>query len=1161
MLTNKETPSILVVEDETVIATDLAKRLIQLGYAVCGRANTTDAALELVREHRPDLVMMDVALGGAMGGIEAAELIREQWNIPVVFLTGIADDDRIKRAKLTYPLGYLLKPFQERELRITVEMALYVADVDKEKRRAETALQESEAKFKLLYQQAPLPYQSLNEEGDFIEVNQSWLNTLGYTRDEVIGRNFGDFLHRDWVDHFRENFPRFKAIGEILGVEFEMVKKDGSTILVAFNGKIGRDDQGRFRQTHCIFRDITDQKIAEEALRESEAKYRLLADNIRDTIWIRDMDQNLTFVSSSTERLRGYAPEEVLTQSLDEILTPDSAKLARDTYDRMVRQNQEEDNPPDEYTMALEHRCKDGRTVWLEVRISYIRDSEGKPVGILGVNRDITDRQKAMESLRYERDMNERVMETSPAGIVHVNADGQVVYANKRAEDILGIQLSESVERTYDDPAWKVTGFKGEPFPNENLPFQIVKRTGKPVFGVRHAIEWPNGRRVLLAINAAPLFDKSGLFEGMVATIEDITDHWKTKEEYETLFREMLDGFALHEIICDSKGKPVDYRFLAVNPAFERMTGLKGESIIGKTVLEVLPGIEPYWIETYGNVALTGEPVFFENYTQGLDKYFQVTAYQPVPNRFACIFSDITDRKKAEAELRMSEERFSQFMHNYPGVAFIKDDKGRYVYANRSYGTENDPSPEARIGKTDREIFPPEIADLYMENDRIVYETGKPVEVVEKAYQNNEVRHQIVNKFPIEYGNNKTFLGGLTLDITERIRAEEEKEKLQIQLQQAQKMEAVGTLAGGIAHDFNNLLQAISGYSELLVMDKEEQDPDYGNIIAIQEAGLRASNLVRQLLLFSRKADTERKPVDLNHEIEQARKMLERAIPKMVKIHVHASGRLWPVNADPVQIEQIVLNLGINAADAMPDGGTLLIETENVTLDREYAHTHLDSNAGRYVLLTVSDTGHGMNEETAKKIFEPFFTTKEIGKGTGLGLASVYGIVKSHSGHISCYSEEGQGTVFKIYLPAMEQIGGAPVTNASLGLHVGGNETILLVDDDESIRGFAGQTLQRFGYTVLAASTGEEALEIFSGKPGEIDLVIMDIGMPGMGGHKCLAELLKIDPSAKVIIASGYSINGQVKKTLDAGAVGYIGKPYQLAVLLEKVRDVLDKKE
>lgn len=400
----------------------------------------------------------------------------------------------------------------------------------------------------------------------------------------------------------------------------------------------------------------------------------------------------------------------------------------------------------------------------------------------------------------------------------------------------------------------------------------------------------------------------------------------------------------------------------------------------------------------------------------------------------------------------------------------------------------------------------------------------------------------------------------LAIDITDRKKAEEERQLLQVQLQQAHKMEAVGTLAGGIAHDFNNLLQAINGYTQLLLMGKDENDKDNTKLKAIQAAGERAADLVRQLLFFSRKVEAAYRPVDLNREVEHAKRMLERTIPKMISMELHLDSRLWTINADPIQMEQILLNLGTNAADAMPDGGKLIIETDNAILDEEYAKQHLGARSGNYVLLTVSDTGHGMDKECVAHIFEPFYTTKGIGKGTGLGLASVYGIVKSHDGYIMCYSEVDCGTTFKIYLPAVDQAAPAKVDAViSKPLH-GGSETILLVDDEDSIREFAAEVLLEFGYKVIAASSGEEALEIFSNKYNEIDLVIMDIGMPGMGGHKCLLEILQVDDSARILIASGYSINGQVKATLQAGAAGFVGKPYQMNEFLSTVKKVLDEK-
>jgi CheY-like chemotaxis protein len=278
----------------------------------------------------------------------------------------------------------------------------------------------------------------------------------------------------------------------------------------------------------------------------------------------------------------------------------------------------------------------------------------------------------------------------------------------------------------------------------------------------------------------------------------------------------------------------------------------------------------------------------------------------------------------------------------------------------------------------------------------------------------------------------------------------------------------------------------------------------------------------------------------------------------MIDINLHLERELTPVTADPVQIEQVLLNLGTNAADAMPDGGTLVIETENVTLTDDYLDSHVGARAGEYVLLSVSDTGEGMDKDIVEHIFEPFFTTKEFGKGTGMGLASVYGIVKSYGGYISCYSEVGQGTTFKLYLPAAERQAVPEEKNTEGDLPRGGTETILLVDDEEIIRTFASAVLRRFGYRVFPGTSGEEALEVLGRTEEKIALVILDLGMPGMGGHKCLQWIRKNSPLAKVLIASGYSMNGQVKKSLETGAAGYIGKPFQINKLLQKVREILD---
>ncbi len=398
---------------------------------------------------------------------------------------------------------------------------------------------------------------------------------------------------------------------------------------------------------------------------------------------------------------------------------------------------------------------------------------------------------------------------------------------------------------------------------------------------------------------------------------------------------------------------------------------------------------------------------------------------------------------------------------------------------------------------------------------------------------------------------------GVSRDITERKMAEEEQEHLQAQLLQAQKMEAIATLAGGIAHDFNNLLQVVLGYSDMMLFNKKPSDPAYNGLHAIRQAGRDGGELAKSILAFSRRLEPNARPVNLNNVIKRVEKMLERTVTKMIRIEILLTDNLMTVNADPGQMEQILLNLAVNAQHAMPDGGRLTIETANVTLDEDYSRTHLDVEPGKCVLFTVSDTGHGMDKEVVEHIFEPFYTTKGPGEGTGLGLAMVFGIVKSHKGHITCYSEPGTGTTFRIYLPTMVQEI-EPDVAVTQQMPAFGTETILLVDDEKSIRKMGEEMLRMVGYSVLTAANGKEALEVYRSNQDRIALVLLDLIMPEMGGKQCLEEILKINPKTRVLIASGFAPNRQTKEALEIGARGFVGKPYNVKGMLQSVREVLD---
>jgi two-component system, cell cycle sensor histidine kinase and response regulator CckA len=383
--------------------------------------------------------------------------------------------------------------------------------------------------------------------------------------------------------------------------------------------------------------------------------------------------------------------------------------------------------------------------------------------------------------------------------------------------------------------------------------------------------------------------------------------------------------------------------------------------------------------------------------------------------------------------------------------------------------------------------------------------------------------------------------------------------ELERQLQHAQKMEAIGTLAGGIAHDFRNIVQSVIGFTELLLSRKPEEHPDRTKLEYILQSAQRANQLTYQLLAFSRKIDSELQCVDLNQVVERMVGLLRSTLPKRIEIHTELSADLPAIGADPAQVEQIIMNLCINARDAMPDGGRLTLTTRDTVMDEIYCKQHLGTVPGRYLCLAITDTGCGMDAYTLEHIFEPFFTTKEIGKGTGLGLAIVYGIVKNHGGYILCNSSPERGTSFDVFFPVAQaaypvQAAEAP-TQETIG---GGTETLLLVDDEELILEVYREVFEQYGYTVLTASRGEEAIEILQARPGTVDLAILDLNMPGMGGEKCCLQLRQISPSTRVVISSGFPLKGQLRKNVEINADGFIAKPFLSKAILKKVREVLD---
>jgi PAS domain S-box-containing protein len=526
---------------------------------------------------------------------------------------------------------------------------------------------------------------------------------------------------------------------------------------------------------------------------------------------------------------------------------------------------------------------------------------------------------------------------------------------------------------------------------------------------------------------------------------------------------------------------------------------------------------------------------------------------------------EIGERISIQEELVKREQKYRSIFDNAVEGIFQSDIGGRFADVNNAfaailgYAAPEEVIAEITDARDQMYRFPEDRANFLELLDFQDLVTGFECQVKRKDGSTGWIS---LSARPTRdaLGNIQT-IDGFCVDITAQKDAEEGKIKLEEQLRQSQKMEALGNLAGGIAHDFNNLLHAISGYVQLLLLDKEEEDPDHKYLAEIDKTSQRASDLIRRLLTFSRKMNVQPIWLDLNQVVGATCKMLERTIPKMVDIDVQLAAELDPLKADPVQIEQVLINLVTNAVDAMDDRGQLIIRTENFHAAGDLRKRYLEIQSGDYVRLSVSDNGEGMDNATRQRIFEPFFTTKEVGKGTGLGLATVYGIVKGHQGHISCYSEVNKGTTFDIYFPVepSDDMADDEGEHLESNLSLEGEETILLVDDEELILDIGEDMLSRHGYTVVRAESGEQALEIFRRRMEEIDLVLMDLGMPGMGGEKCLQHLKAMAPEIKVIVGSGYAGHKIAKAPEQFGAAGFLPKPYRLNRLLVELRRLLSQ--
>lgn len=770
---------------------------------------------------------------------------------------------------------------------------------------------------------------------------------------------------------------------------------------------------------------------------------------------------------------------------------------------------------------------------------------------------------EATETLRDMMGKYKAVLESSPDPVILYDAKGNATYINPAFTRVFGWQEDEVLGKRIDfvpqDEA-KVT--------MDAIQAVYTGPKGMKSFETRRYTK--SGVVLNVMISAQVYRDVENRPVGMVVNITDITNIKRaeealrqSEEKFRSISANALDGI----IMIDPDGCIIFW-----NQAAAKIFGYSSAEVLGRELHNTLAPSRYHksyrkafdqFVES-GTGGVVGKMVELEALHKDGNEFpieLSVSALRMHKKWYAVgIVRDITERKRSEEALRNSEQRYKAILRAVPNTVMISDrHTGRILEVNERFLELTGYSENESLGKTVRDLNIYSDPSDHRRLAKMIDEHGgvKMANIIYQDRNGNKIDGLIAVR-PFFFAERECLLSVMQ-DITELRKAQEEQVRLHAQLQRAQRMEAIGTLAGGVAHDFNNLLQAIGGYTQLILNMPQlpEKIEEYAG--DIDKAAGRASDLVQRLLTFSRKVETAFKPVNLNFEVEGAIKMLERTIPKMIEIKTELADGLWPILADANQLEQVLMNLGANSRDAMRDGGELAITTKNITLDHKQLIGGEGMEAGRYVYLAIKDTGSGMDAETLKKIYDPFYSTKGVGEGTGLGLSIVYGIIEAHGGKILCDSVPGRGTEFQIYLPAAETEAPLmePPDEEEREQTPGGRETILVVDDELQLLKVNNELLAQRGYKVLTASSGEEAVELYERRGREIDLIIMDLGMPGIGGRKAMREILKKDPEAKVIISSGYNSPNEFNGNTE-GAKAFIDKPFRLDDLLRLIRSLLD---
>ena len=926
-------------------------------------------------------------------------------------------------------------------------------------------------------------------------------------------------------------------------------------------------------RTRELEEEIAERKEAEEELRKGDAIFRGLAEaleSISEGFSFFDENDQLVYSNSKMKQLFGSVANllepgvpfaDIIRAQIENHPLPWAVGKEEQYLAERMEGHMNPGDPIEqefesgEIVLLKEYRTQSGGFVSIRTDITELKHREKelteKTQRLL---EEIAERKRAEEELRESEKKFRALVEGSVQGIV-VHRGVDLIFANQAFADMYGyrnieeILALESIEKINvpEEREWLrergTARQRGEEVP-VFYESKGLKKDGAiiQVTRLNTVIEWEGEAAIL-------------------TTLYDITEHKRAEDalrESEEKYRNLVEGSIQSLIIHTDK-------LLFANQAAATLFGYDDpeemqeletigeifspedrESMAEKREARMRDADIPNQYEFQG-LRKDGTPIWVETHVRIVNWEGQ--------QAIQCTYSDISERKRAEVELRESEERFKSIFDNSPSLILLKDVEGRYLLVSDRHEEWHGIPAADMIGKTANDLFTRETADNMWAQDQEVLRTGQAsIQEQEVTRLDGSTIRVVITKFPVRNGSGAIVgIGTIANDVTDQ-------RTLEAQLRESQKMEAVGQLAGGIAHDFNNLLQIINIYAHLVLDNPGDGEKSRKHIRKIIEAGERAANLTRQLLTFSRKTVLRQTSLDLNDLISHLINMVGRIIGEDIELNFMPSDPLHPVLADPGMIEQVVLNLCVNARDAMPDGGRLDLSTRNLVADRELCDSLGLEHPGSYIMLEVRDTGTGMAGEVREHIFEPFFTTKEVGKGTGLGLSMAHGIVQQHQGAIDVRSEPRVGTTFTIYLPAAEA---EPLTDEKKAPidSMRGRETILVAEDEAEVRELLSDLLRSQGYRVLAASDGREAVDLFRAESASIDLVILDVVMPKLKGPEVHDFILQMRPEVPVVFSTGYLDQVINADYMNRHGLTLIQKPYTPCTLFNTVRETLDRTE